>query len=308
MKMMNMRVPQKAKTVTSISILGSGMVGVTVGKGFLKLGNNVIFYDIDRKKIDELNSLGFNATDNIELAVLGSQVSFICVPTPTYRKKIDLRYVKSVVENIAKSLEKKEAYHLVVVKSTVLPTTTERVVIPILEKHLGRKVGEKVGVCSNPEFLTEIHHSWADDESFSRGFFNEPFVVIGEFDKKSGDVLTRIYRPLKVPIIRTDLRTAEMIKYAFNCALSCRISYWNEIFYICQKLGIDSRVVASTAAMDERIGKYGTVHGKAFGGKCLPKDLRAFINFCQEIGYEPKLLKAIEEINVKIAAEFGVRE
>ena len=106
-----MSATNKTKKLTSISILGSGMVGVTVGKGFLELGNNVIFYDIDRKKVDELDSFGFNATDDIELAVLGSQVSFICVPTPTIRRKIDLSYVKSVVEKIEKSLEKSFTKH-----------------------------------------------------------------------------------------------------------------------------------------------------------------------------------------------------
>lgn len=306
-EMMTVSKVNKAEKETSISILGSGMVGVTVGKGFLKLGNKVIFYDVDREKVNELSSFGLTATDKIETAILDSKISFICVPTPTVRGRIDLCSIKSVAEELAKSLEKKN-YHLVVVKSTVLPTTTENVVIPILKKNSGRKIGEHIGVCSNPEFSTEIHHSWTDDKHFSRGFFNEPFVVIGEFDKKSGDILHDIYQSLKVPIIRTDLRTAEMIKYAFNCALACRVSYWNEIFYVCQKLGVDSRVVASTAAMDERIGKYGTVHGKAFGGKCLPKDLRAFINFSQELNYEPKLLKAVEEINVKIGAEFGIRE
>lgn len=303
-----MSTTRRIKEKASISILGSGKVGVTVGKGFLKLGNKVIFYDIERQKVNELDILGFCATSNIDVAILDSQISFICVPTPTVEGKTDLSYVKSVVKKLAECLGKKKNYHLVVVKSTVLPTTTENVVIPILKKYSRKEIGEHIGVCSNPEFVTEIHRSWTDDKHFARDFFSEPFVVIGEFDKKSGDTLRAIYQSLKVPVIRTNLRTAEMIKYAFNCALACKVSYWNEIFYVCQKLGVDSRVVASTAAMDERIGKYGTVDGKAFGGKCLPKDLRAFINFSQELGYKPKLLKAIEEINVKIGAEFGIRE
>jgi UDPglucose 6-dehydrogenase len=292
----------------SISILGSGMVGISVGKGFLKSGNRVLFYDIDRGKIDELKSLGFNASDNLENSVLNSQFSFICVPTPTVKGKIDLHYVESVAEKVAKTLEKKNDYHIVVVKSTVLPTTTEKIIIPILEKHSRSKAGKHFGVCFNPEFLTEIHHSWSTDKSFVRDFFHEPFVAIGEYDKKSGDMLESIYKPLENRVIRTNLRTAEMIKYAFNCALAGRISYWNEIFYVCRKLGIDSEIVASTAALDERIGTYGTVHGKAFGGKCLPKDLRAFIDFCEDLNYNPDLLRAIEKMNVTMAAEFGIRE
>jgi UDPglucose 6-dehydrogenase len=197
---------------------------------------------------------------------------------------------------------------VVVVKSTVVPMTTEKIIIPLLEEHSGKKVGPDVGVCTNPEFLTEIHHSWTDDPSWARDFFTEERIVIGEFDKRSGDVIEALYKPLRVPIIRTDLKTAEMIKYAANCALASRISYWNEIYYICQKLGIDSDFVARVAAMDKRIGKYGTIHGKAFGGKCLPKDIEAFISFAEELGYEPKLLKAVVEINERIKADRGVRE
>ena len=104
------------------------------------------------------------------------------------------------------------------------------------------------------------------------------------------------------------MTTAETIKFACNCALASRISYWNEVFYICQALGVDSSLVANVAGMDERIGKYGTIHGKAFGGKCLPKDLKALIRFSEGLGYDPRLLKAVEETNEKIRAEKGVRE
>lgn len=306
--MMKMPAEENQKAEASISILGSGVVGLTVGKGFLKLSNNVIFYDIDTRKVDELRSSGLNATDDIKTAVMNSQISFICVPTPVVRGEFDITHLQSITKELGENLAKKEDYHLVVVKSTVLPTETENVIIPTLERFSAKRIGRYIGLCSNPEFLTEFHLSWTNNKSFVRGFFNEPFIVIGEFDKKSGDMLHDVYQPLKVPVVRTDLRTAEMIKYAFNCSLACKISYWNEIFYICEKLGIDSRVVASTAAMDERIGRYGTVHGKAFGGKCLPKDLRALISFSQDIGYEPKLLKAVEEINDRIASEFGIRE
>lgn len=291
-----------------ISILGSGTVGTAVGSGLLELDNRVIFYDIKKKRVQTLKSMNFVATSRIEDAVASSEISFICVPTPVTDRGMDLSSVKSVVENLAQCLREKNDYHLVVVKSTVLPGTTGKIVIPLLEKISGKKVGEKIGVCVNPEFLTEIHRTWTNNYKFSRSFFDEDRIVIGEFDKRSGDILETLYRPLNIPIIRTDLRTAEMIKLACNCALASRISYWNEIFYICQKLEIDSNMVASTAAMDERIGKYGTVHGKAFGGKCLPKDLRALIRFSESLGYEPKLLKAVEEINEKIKAERGVRE
>jgi len=292
----------------SISVLGSGTVGLNIGKGLQEIGNHVVFYDTDHEKLDHLLSLGLAATHDIRYAALNSQASFICVPTPTVSGKIDLSYLKSVVRRLAMSLREKKDYHLVVVKSTVLPSTAESVVIPLLNRLSEKNVGDSIGLCCNPEFLTEIHNTWTNERAYARSFFNEPFVVIGEYDKKSGDMLEAIYRPLRTHFIRTDLKTAEMIKYSFNCALACRISYWNEIFQICRRLGVDSNVVASTAGMDERIGKYGTVHGKAFGGKCLPKDLQAFISMSERLGYEPELLRAVERINTKIASEFGIRE
>lgn len=291
-----------------ISILGSGTVGMIVGKGFEKLGNQVIFYDINEKRVQELLNSGSDATTDLGRAIRESDVSFICVPTPTERGKINLSYIKSITKSLGLSLKKKSGYHVVVVKSTVVPTTTEKTIIPLLEKNSGKKAGRDFGVCVNPEFLTEIHESWTKNTSYTRGFFSEERVVIGEFDKRSGDEVQRLYAPLKVPLIRTDLKTAEMIKYACNCALASRISYWNEIYSVCQKLGIDSSLVAKVAGMDKRIGEYGTVHGKAFGGPCLPKDLEAFISFSEEIGYKPKLLKAVQDINKLIKKEKGVRE
>jgi UDPglucose 6-dehydrogenase len=296
------------KKAFSISILGSGTVGMNIGKGLVKLGNRVVFYDNDPEKVNQLLNCRFDATRDIRYTIANSDVSFICVPTPTVSGKIDLSYLKSVVSKLSRSLKEKKNYHLVVLKSTVLPTTAEDVVIPLLNRTSGKKVGADVGLCCNPEFLTEIHHTWTDDGDYVRSFFNEPFIVIGEFDEKSGDLLESIYEPLEAVVVRTDLKTAEMIKYSFNCALACRISYWNEIFQLCRRLGIDSDLVASTAGMDKRIGKYGTVHGKAFGGKCLPKDLKALIGMSERLGYEPELLKAVERINMKMASEFGVRE
>ena len=225
----------------------------------------------------------------------------------TNRGEIDLSYVKGAAESIGKALSEKGAYHLVVVKSTVVPRTTEDVVIPILEKYSGKKAGEDFGVCMNPEFLTEIAGTWSSDKDFNKDFFSEDRIVIGEYDKRSGDVLERIYKPLNSTIFRTDLKTAEMIKYASNCMLAAKISYWNEIFLICEKLGIDSQEIANIVAMDPRIGKYGTVHGKAFGGKCLPKDLKAFISFAEKY-HEPKLLKAVDEVNEKMRRRYGMRE
>ena len=283
-----------------ISIIGSGFVGEILGRGLIALEKEVIFYDIEDKNLP-------NFTKDINYAVQNSSISFVCVPTPTMKGEIDLSYIKEATENIGKVLSEKSDYHVVVVKSTVVPKTTEEVVIPILEKYSGKRAGEDFGVCMNPEFLTEISGSWSKDKSTKKDFFSEDRIVIGEYDKRSGDVLERIYKPLNSTIFRTDLKTAEMIKYVSNCMLAAKISYWNEIFLICEKLDIDSRKIANIVAMDPRIGRYGSVHGKAFGGKCLPKDLKALISFAKEYK-ETKLLKAVDEINEEMKEKYGVRE
>ena len=284
-----------------ISIIGSGWVGMGIGKGFAEIGYEVIFHDVVDKDLP-------NFTKDINYAIENSDVSFISVPTPTTSDGIDLSYLKEASKNIGKALAKKDGYYLVVVKSTVVPGTTEEEVIPILEKYSGKSVREgEIGVCMNPEFLTEISESWSKDRGYKKDFFTEDRVVIGEYDKKSGDVFEELFKSLNKPIFRTDLKTAELIKYASNCILATKISYWNEIFLICNELGVNSQVVADVVGLDPRIGKYGTVHGKAFGGTCLPKDLKAFISFAEEY-HNTKLLKAVDDINEVMKNKYGVRE
>jgi len=287
--------------MTKISIIGSGWVGTIIGRGFAEMGCEVIFYDVVDKDLS-------NFTKDINYAIENSDVSFICVPTPATNDGIDLSYIKEATKNTGIVLSKKRGYHLVVVKSTVVPGTTEKVVIPILEEYSGKSAREgEIGVCMNPEFLTEIENSWTDEKGYKKDFFTEDRIVIGEYNRKSGDILAELYGPLKKPIFRTDLKTAELIKYASNCMLATKISYWNEIFLICKELGVNSQAVADVVGLDPRIGKYGTVHGKAFGGKCLPKDLKAFVSFAEKYR-EAKLLKAVDDINEEMREKYGVRE
>lgn len=292
-----------------VAIVGSGWVGGNLGRGLQELGHDVSFHDRSKERVEELEKNGFNATSDLEQAVRGCKISFLCVPTPTNEGKIDLNYLDKASRNLSSHMNEMADFPVVTIKSTVVPGTTERIVIPKLEEGSSDEAGEDFGVCMNPEFMTEISSTWTEDESYERNFFSEDKTVIGEHSSRAGDVLERLYEGLDSPVVRTDLRTAEMIKYACNCMLSTKISYWNQIFLLCEKLGIDSDEVAETAAMDPRIGEYGTVHGKAFGGKCLPKDLRALIAFAEEeLGKEPELLKAVEDINDHMADEYGVRE
>ena len=165
-----------------ISIIGSGFVGEILGRGLMGLGYTVIFHDIVDKDLP-------NFTKNINYA-MNSDISFICVPTPTEGEEgIDLGYIKDAAEGIGKALSEKNAYHVVVVKSTVVPKTTEDIVIPLLEKYSEKKAGEDFGICINPEFLTEISGTWSSDKDYNKDFFTEDRIVIGEYDKRSGDVL-----------------------------------------------------------------------------------------------------------------------
>ncbi|MBI1978595.1 MAG: UDP-glucose/GDP-mannose dehydrogenase family protein [Candidatus Aenigmarchaeota archaeon] len=299
----------------SISIIGSGYVGSSLGKGLQKAGNNVIFHDINKDTIKRIVDEGHNATLDIGKAIKETDISFLCVPTPTKNGKIDLSYIQSATESIGKELGNKTTYHLVVVKSTVVPTTTEKFIKSILEKTSGKICGQDFGLCVNPEFLTQVNKTtedpelkaWYDANPGAIKTFEEK-AVIGEYDKKSGDILEEIFKQLDIMIFRTDLKTAELIKYAHNLNLANRISYWNEIFLICNEFGIDSKKVAEIVSTDTRIGKYGTVHGKAFGGTCLPKDLAAFLNFIEEHNIDTKVLKAVHEINEHMSKKHGVRE
>jgi len=278
-----------------ISIIGSGVVGKATGIGFNDFDNSVIFHDINKQTLTTLENEGHTVTENMIEAIANSEVSFICVPTPTRSGKMDLTYVKKATVNIARSLREKNAYHLIVVRSTVLPRTTRTKIVPLIEKHSKLKAGQNFGVCCNPEFAREA--------STLEDFLNSSRIIIGELDKQSGDLLESLYTQFKAPIIRTDLDTAEMIKYVANCFLATKISYFNEVYIISKKLGLDPNLIAEAVALDPRIGNYGIYGGRSFGGKCLPKDLEAFINFAISKKIDPKLIRSVNYVNKKISRE-----
>ena len=285
----------KLKDITGlqrISIIGSGVVGQATGKGFALQGISTLFHDINRNKLSALRSKGYGITTEIDEVVSTSDIIFVCVPTPTVNEEIDLSIIERCSGEIGRNLVNADDYVLIVYRSTLPPTTTRKKLVPILARSSGLKAGIDFGVCSNPEFLRE--QSPLDD------FLNPNRVVIGEFNKKSGDILEKLYAPMKIPIIRTDLDSAEMIKYTSNLFLASKISFFNEIFLICEKLGLDAKIVSEAVAMDKRIGGYGIYGGKPFGGMCLPKDLKAFISFLKNKNVNPKILLAVAEVNQDI--------
>jgi UDPglucose 6-dehydrogenase len=224
---------------------------------------------------------------------------FICVQTPSLPSgRIDVGPVKAASRSIAKALRRSDEYKVVVMKSTVVPSTTDSIVRPILEKVSGKVAGKDFGLCMNPEFLQE-GSALTDSMKPSR-------VVVGSEDKRAGDLLMALFAPIKAPKIRTDLRSAEMIKYASNVFLATKISYSNEIANMCVRFGIDSEAVLKAAGMDPRIGPLFLKPGLGYGGSCLPKDVKALKDKARAEGYSSKLLSTLLAINDQQPNE-GVR-
>ena len=293
-----------------VSIIGSGYVGLVTGIGLAELGNEVIFVDIDKNKIGLINSAEpptyekglkelmqedkerYYATTDYYEAISKSEITFICVGTPSKEDgSIDLRYIESASRGIGEALANKEDFHVVVVKSTVIPGTTEDVVKPIIEKESGKKAFKDFGLAMNPEFLRE--------GNAVEDFFNPDRIVIGVKDDKTKLILEELYRQFRCPKIFTDIRTAEMIKYVSNAFLATKISFANEIGNICKKLGVDVYKVFEGVGLDHRINPSFFRAGIGFGGSCFPKDVKALIRKAEELGEEPKILKAVIEVNEK---------
>ncbi len=294
-----------------ISIIGgTGYVGLCTGLGFAIKGHEVICVGRSKEKIEKLKSgkspiyepfvdkhlkdvlekKNFEPTTDIDYAIKNSDALFISVGTPSKEDgSIDTADIEAASSQIGKIMEARDSYFVVVVKSTVLPETTEKIVISRIEKESGKNVGKDFGVCMNPEFLRE--------GKALEDFLNPDRIVIGEFDKKSGDIIQELYKNFNAPIMRTNLKTAEMIKYASNSFLAAKISFTNEIGNICKILGIDTYEVMQGVGMDKRIGKHFLQAGVGWGGSCFPKDVAALRAKAKEIGYNPKILDAITKTN-----------
>jgi UDPglucose 6-dehydrogenase len=292
-----------------ISVIGMGYVGLATAVGFVMHGHYVRGIDIDPDRIEILkqgiipftdSTLGDVFSNNIKIGnnfdisthynLLDTDITFICVGTPSDTNgKIDLTYVKEACEKISPILKEKNSYHLIVVKSTVIPGTIEGFVIPLLESLSGLKAGVDFGVAANPEFLEE--------GKALLGFLKSTRTVVGINDEYSGHILEKLYTDFDTSIIKTTIKTAEMIKYASNVCLATRISIINELGNICKEVGVDVYDVAKVIGLDPRIGNRYLDAGIGFGGSCLPKDLKAMINTAKEHGIEPRLMESILKVN-----------
>jgi UDPglucose 6-dehydrogenase len=282
---------------------------------FAHKGSKVIGVDVDPQKIKEINegkspiyeprldellkasinSKALCCTNDYEYATRNSEISFITVGTPSRANgALSLRHLKSAVKNIGKSLRTKRDYHLVVVKSTVLPGTTENIVKPLMEEFSGKKCGSTFDICCNPEFLRQ--------GSAIEDVLNPDRIIIGEFGKKSGNSLEHLYREFygrkHPPIIRSSPSTAELIKCANNAFLAIKISFANTIASICEAIpGADVTVVSKAIGLDRRIGSLFLNAGLGYGGSCLPKDLRGLAYVSKRLRLSPLLLRAVEKVN-----------
>ncbi|KAF5411681.1 MAG: UDP-glucose/GDP-mannose dehydrogenase family protein [Euryarchaeota archaeon] len=297
-----------------ISIIGTGYVGTVTGACFAELGHNVVSVDIDSAKVAQINAgispiyepglsellkkhagTRLRATSDYNDAISSSDVTFICVGTPSDEDgNIDLSIVRSASKSIgdALALAGREQYHVVVVKSTVVPATTDEVVAPLVGaggiRGTGEARGADVGIAMNPEFLREGKAVY--------DFMNPDKIVIGGDTRAAGTVAS-LYENISCEITLTDTRTAEMIKYANNSFLATKISFANEIGNVCKKLGIDVYEVMAAIGKDYRISKHFLNAGAGFGGSCFPKDVKALIGRAKELGYDPILLNAVIEVN-----------
>ena len=307
-----------------ISIIGSGYVGLVTGTCLAAKGHDVICVDVDINKVESINhgvppfleeglepllrsviDKKLRATTDFDHAVHDSEITFISAPTPFGGELIDLRFIREIVERIGKVLATKAAYHVVVVKSTVVPGTTDDVVCPMLEQASGKLAGRDFGVGVNPEFLSE--------GAAVEDFMKPDRIVIGGVDKRTTDVVAEVYRPFEnVPVIRTANKAAEMIKYASNSLQATMISFANEIANLCSTLGgIDVVEVMQGVHLMKELSivpnsNTGVVRapitnfllpGCGFGGSCFPKDLKALIAHGRQSGNPMKLLEAVIDIN-----------
>ena len=291
-----------------VSIFGLGYVGCVSAACFADRGHEVIGVDSNPVKVDIINEgrspivekgveeliqqavqeKRLRATNDSRDAVLNSDVSIVCVGTPcNHNGSLDLTYIKRVCQEIGAALEAKSRYHIVTIRSTMLPGTIEQTVIPTLEVYSGKRAGRDFGVAINPEFLregTSVHD-----------FDNPPFTLIGADNDDAVEPLRRLYAHVSAPVIVTGIKEAEMVKYTCNSFHALKVTFANEIGNICKALGIDSHQVMDAFCQDTKLNlsPYYLKPGFAFGGSCLPKDLRAITYKAKERDVETPLLNSI---------------
>jgi GDP-mannose 6-dehydrogenase len=296
-----------------ITVMGLGYVGTVVAGCLARDGHTVVGIDVDAHKAELINrgeppivepDIGailkqqvdagrLSASTDLNGSVADADLILICVGTPSLGNgAIALTFMSRVCEQIGIALRDHTGWPVIAVRSTVLPGTTRETVIPILERASGKRAGVDFGVCMNPEFLRE--------GTAVRDFFDPPKTVIGEFDTASGDVLVALYANMKAPLLRTEIETAEMVKYADNAWHALKIGFANEIGNVCKALSVDGHRVMDIFCQDTKLNLSPAYlkPGFAFGGLCLPKDLRALLSKAGRLDVPVPILSAVLPSNV----------
>jgi GDP-mannose 6-dehydrogenase len=292
----------------NISVFGLGYVGSVTGASLAEDGHTVIGVDVNPDKVASLNAGRspivepglpeliaknvaegrLSATTDPAAAIAGTELSLISVSTPSRKNgSLDLSYLTRVCEQIGESLRDKDGYHIVVVRSTVLPGTTHGTVIPTLERCSGKKYGEGFGVSVNPEFLRE--------GTALKDFRKPPLTLVGHNHAADASGTIALYQSIDAPLVSTSIRVAEMMKYTSNTWHALKVVFANEIGNLCKKLNVDSHEVMDIFCRDEKLNlsPYYLKPGFAFGGSCLPKDVRALQYRAKEMDVELPLISQI---------------
>ncbi|MBI2513667.1 MAG: nucleotide sugar dehydrogenase [Opitutae bacterium] len=298
--------------IQNVSIIGLGKLGASMLAGMASRGLNVIGVDVNQHAVDAVNAgrepvqetqLGefiarhkerIRATLSTEEAVLGSDISFVIVPTPSdERGAFSLQYARYAFKSLGQALRKKNAYHVIVLTSTVLPGATRHGLLPILEQESGKKCGLDFGLCYNPEFIAL--------GSVIRDFLNPDFYLLGQFDQRSGDALEQIHHRVSqnnAPVRRMTLENAEIAKIAVNSFVTMKISFANMLAEFCEKIpGGNVDVVSDALGMDKRIGRKYLTGGFGFGGPCFPRDNVAMNFMGGQLGVDSRLLACNDDYN-----------
>jgi len=298
--------------IQNVSVIGLGKLGGSMAAGMASRGLNVIGVDVNRHAVDAINAgcapvqetgLGemiaankerIRATLSVDEAILGSDISFVIVPTPSdERGAFTLQYAKFAFKSLGQALKQKTGYHVIVLTSTVLPGATRHGLLPILEQESGKKCGADFGLCYNPEFIAL--------GSVIRDFLNPDFYLLGQFDQRSGDLLEQVHHRVSqnnAPVKRMSLENAELAKIAVNSYVTMKISFANMLADFCEHLpGGDVDVVSDALGMDKRIGRKYLTGGFGFGGPCFPRDNVALNFMGQQLGVNSSLLKTNDDYN-----------